>query len=126
MGREARELDQKDIELLKSYNWPGNVRELQNVIERAVIISSGSHITLQRVIPSPPLLEHSGSPLITKHLTGEILTASELQRLECDSYTLALERTGWRVSGVKGAAHLLGINPSTFVSRMKKLGIERP
>ena len=64
--------------------------------------------------------------MITKHFTGEILTASELQRLEYDSYTLALERTGWRVSGVKGAAHLLGINPSTFVSRMKKLGIERP
>lgn len=56
----------------------------------------------------------------------QLLTEKELREIEKGSYLAALEVTGWRVSGQKGAARLLGINPSTFVSRMKKLGIDRP
>lgn len=55
-----------------------------------------------------------------------MLSEARLRRLERDNMVAALERCGWRVGGEDGAAVLLGISPSTFKSRMRSLGIERP
>ena len=126
MGRPAPTLGQNDERLLKAYPWPGNVRELQNIIERVMIISSGDTIELLEVLPTltPPEPQAARTP--EREVARQPLTEKEMQLLEKDNLLSALELTGWRVSGETGAARLLGINPSTFASRMKKLGINRP
>lgn len=126
MGREDKSLSKEDTQLLRSYDWPGNIRELQNVIERAVIISRGSSLDLKSVLPSPGRPHQLSAPLQGGEPAKRLLTAKDIMRIEKESFLTALETTGWRVSGAKGAARLLGFNPSTFVSRMKKLGIDRP
>ena len=103
-----------------TYSWPGNVRELENVIERAVITSRDRRLNLDRALP-----EAKGEAIPDK-ISGRILTARELQDLERENIVRALEESGWRVSGAKGAAELLGMNPSTLSSRMKALEIKRP
>ena len=96
---------------LLAYHWPGNVRELANVIERGVILSQGSVLELGEWRAKGP------TPA-----SGQIPTLEELEQQHIIS---VLDRTGWRVSGEKGAANLLGLKPTTLEARMKKLGIAR-
>jgi PAS domain S-box-containing protein len=126
MGRPTPTLGKQEEQLLHTYPWPGNVRELQNIIERAVIISAGKSIELTGVIPINERQLPSAGQKTKTRAKKQLLTEKELREIERDSFLSALEVTGWRVSGQKSAARLLGINPSTFVSRMKKLGIDRP
>jgi PAS domain S-box-containing protein len=123
MGRKIEPLSSESISRLQNYDWPGNVRELQNIIERAVIITRDGHLNFERAFPvnEHPALEAS-SP---KQTAEKLLTADEMQQLERANMIQALEQVNWKVSGKNGAANLLGINASTFVSRMKALGIER-
>jgi transcriptional regulator with PAS, ATPase and Fis domain len=102
---------------LTNYHWPGNVRELINVLERAVITSPGSVLQLPQ-----PLQQLDARP---NHESGEAepLTLDEMERKHIER---TLESTGWRISGPRGAAGILGLNPSTLRSRLKKLAIERP
>ena len=101
------------MEKLCRYSWPGNIRELENIIERAVITSSGNKLILG------DWLSKSNSP----SNNTEILPLEDMER----KYILEiLEMTQWKVSGEKGAASVLDINPQTLVSRMKKLGIQKP
>ena len=111
MGKAIDTIPQKSMEMLKEHSWPGNVRELQNVIERAVIISSGRSLMIPQLVSSSP-----------KH-SEEILTLDDVQRHHILN---TLKNTGWRVSGRNGAAKILDINPKTLEYRMKKLGIHRP
>jgi formate hydrogenlyase transcriptional activator len=100
-------------ELLR-YPWPGNIRELQNVIERAVIISSGPVLQV-------PLtdLNYRGTPLSpTPHDT---LEAAERKHI-----LAVLEETNWVLGGPHGAAARLGLKRSTLQFRLRKLGISRP
>ena len=110
MGKTIDTIPQKSMEMLKSQYWPGNVRELKNLIERAIIISRTSTLTI------PQLASSTES-------SKEILTLDDVQR---NHILNTLENTGWRVSGRHGAARLLNINPKTLEYRMKKLGILRP
>ena len=113
MGTPARALGAEDLEKLMAYSWPGNVRELQNVIERAVILSSRGHIAIgDPLAPAPAADGPSGQTL-------------RLEEVERQHILAVLERTGWRVSGERGAAKILGLKRTTLESRMKKLGIER-
>lgn len=107
MGKKIPRVPKKTMEALQQYPWPGNIRELRNVIEQAVIISSGEVLQVRLPQGSP------GAP--TKILT---LEESERQLI-----TKALEKTNWRVKGPNGAAKLLGLQPSTLYGKMKKLGI---
>jgi chemotaxis protein methyltransferase CheR len=101
------------MKTLQDYPWPGNVRELQNVIERAVIISSGPKLRLADDLTRPFQKD-------TPH------RLSTLQEIEVNHITRVLEQTDWRIDGPKGAAKILDINPSTLRSRMRKLGIKKP
>jgi PAS domain S-box-containing protein len=103
---------QSVIESLLAYNWPGNVRELENVIERAVIVSRGNRLELGDWLPKAAA--PGGS--------SRIATLEENERQHIIS---VLESTGWRVSGEKGAAKILGMKPTTLESKMKKLRIKR-
>jgi PAS domain S-box-containing protein len=125
MGRSIAPLTADCAHRLKTYGWPGNVRELQNVIERAVITSTGGRLNLDRALPevsassTTPIQSDPTSP-------GAIRTAKELEQLERANILCALEAANWKVSGDKGAASLLGMNPSTLSSRMKALKIQKP
>jgi transcriptional regulator with GAF, ATPase, and Fis domain len=87
----------------------GNIRELRNVIEHAVIVSSGPRLT----IPMPR------ASTLTRP------KGRKLAEIEVDHIRSVLESTGWRVRGPAGAAELLGVKPTTLESRMAKLGIRR-
>lgn len=124
MGRSIAPLTTDCSRRLKAYHWPGNIRELKNVIERAVITSTDGRLNLDRALPettaSPTAPDRSDIP------PDRIRTAKELEVLERANIMRALDATNWTVSGEKGAAKLLGLNPSTLSSRMKALHIQKP
>ena len=97
---------------LQEHAWPGNVRELENVIERAMIHSTGDTL----VLDDGPGLKVWNSPN----------EGSTLQDVERRHIELALRRCGWRINGSGNAAEVLGLHPNTLRFRMKKLGIRRP
>ena len=104
---------------LREYDWPGNIRELQNVIERAVILTSSPEIELE-VIAVGHASEHPAAA-VTRPAGLPTLADAE-RRAIVD----ALETAHWRVSGPGGAAALLALKPTTLHAKMKKLGIHRP
>jgi formate hydrogenlyase transcriptional activator len=101
------------MEALQQYSWPGNVRELENVIERALIRSTGDTLTLDGSFGQSPVA--TGAP------EGETLAAFERRHIE-----RVLRRSGWRINGKGNAAEQLNLHPNTLRFRMKKLGIVRP
>ncbi len=113
LGKKIETISQSRIELLQSYSWPGNARELENVIERAVILSRGPELELSDWLPRA-----ESTP---RHL--RVPTIAELER---EHILKVLRMTGGRLSGERGAAHLLGLQRSTLQGRMRKLGIHRP
>jgi transcriptional regulator with GAF, ATPase, and Fis domain len=113
IGKRFDDIDAASLEHLRQYSWPGNVRELQNVIERAVILSQGS---LLEIAPLQPARAHPEAA------TVKLRT---LEAVEREHITRTLEATSWQISGTRGAAVVLGMNPNTLRSRMLKMGISR-
>ena len=97
---------------LQEHAWPGNVRELENVIERAMIHSTGDTLALD---------DGPGLKLWSTPHEGTTLRDIERRHIEH-----ALRRCGWRINGSGNAAEVLGLHPNTLRFRMKKLGIRRP
>jgi PAS domain S-box-containing protein len=124
MGKHINPLTDDQLRRLRRYDWPGNVRELQNVLERAIILTSGSDLQLERAlsgfVASPP-----GAPPESAEPVERVLTVRELEDLERKNIQRALACCGGRISGDHGAARLLGIPPTTLSSRMKALRIRR-
>jgi PAS domain S-box-containing protein len=125
MGRTVASLSPDSIRRLTTYQWPGNVRELQNVIERAVITAKNGQLNFDRAIPENAISPSSFPNTSVQPPPSRIRTIHELEELERENIKLALEQTGWKVSGDTGAAKLLGMNPSTLASRIRTLGITR-
>ncbi|MBT3367748.1 MAG: sigma 54-interacting transcriptional regulator [Nitrospina sp.] len=114
LGKTISRIPSKTMDALQRYHWQGNIRELINVVERAVINTKSN--SLQLMDPLSP------TPLNTEPLLSGIKT---LQGAERDHIIQALKFTNWRISGKRGAAALLDINPSTLRTRMKKQGIQK-
>jgi formate hydrogenlyase transcriptional activator len=112
LGKKIDSIPPRIMETLQAYSWPGNVRELENIIERAVIISQGTRLDLGEWLPKPSAMPR-------------VLRTPTLEELEKDHILAVLKTTGWRVSGQRGAAIVLGMKPTTLEARMRKLGIER-
>ena len=125
MGRTVAPLTPDSLKRLTAYHWPGNVRELQNVIERAVITAKNGRLNLDRALPDVDEKRSSPHESVKQEAAPCIRTIQELEDFERQNILLALEQSGWKVSGEKGAAKLLGINSSTLASRMKAIGIIR-
>jgi len=127
-GRHVRGVNPEVLDLFAGYSWPGNVRELRNVLERAVILARGGSLEFDLPIakqPSP-LPRPAARPSNEADGAQPILTEAELERQERDNVVAALERTNWKIKGSDGACELLGVKPSTLITRMKKWGLERP
>jgi len=112
MGKSIQVIPTKVMNALQNYHWPGNVRELENVLERAVINSSGSKLRLVDELKTQQ-----------KDLST---TQKKLEAVEREHIVRILEQTEWKVSGKNGAAEILGLNRSTLRARMRKLGIRKP
>ena len=124
LGRAIAPPDEAQRRRLLAYDWPGNVRELQNVVERAVITSTGGRLNLDRALPEAAGAAAPGEPGDGGGPSGRIWTAAELVGLEKANIRRALDATGGKVSGPGGAAELLGLKPSTLASRIKALGLK--
>jgi len=112
LGKSIESIPTSVMNALQDYKWPGNVRELENVLERAVINSSGPKLRLVDKLKEP-----------AKDLPA---TQKTLEEVERDHIVRVLEQTNWRVSGNNGAAEILGLNRSTLRARIRKLDIRQP
>ena len=110
MGKEIESIPKRTMQALQSYRWPGNVRELRNLVEHAMILSQGKTLD----IPVP------------KRASSETSAAGSLEDMEREHVTAVLEKTGWRIAGLGGAAEVLGLKRTTLQAKVKKLGIKRP
>lgn len=124
LGRTPMALSKQQIATLSHHDWPGNIRELKNVIERAVILSKGTRLRLDLVMPTaaetpPP------AAVMPSADDGELLTDADIRAIEKANMVAVLEHTEWRISGAGGAADLLGLKPSTVAYRMKNFDIEK-
>ncbi len=113
MGKQIERISVSTMKSLEEYSWPGNIRELENIIERAIISSSGNVLRLAEKLESDETDQLS---------TGRRKTLPEMER---DYIHETLEETNWQVEGKNGAGKILGLPPSTLRSRMKKYGIHR-
>jgi DNA-binding NtrC family response regulator len=121
-GKGIRKISRQIMRAFEEYTWPGNVRELVNVIERAVIVSDGPELRLAGKIDAPAI--DAAAPTLSED-TGSQKTEG-LTDAERRYILERLHETGWRIEGPGGAARLLGMNPSTLRTRMRKLRIKRP
>ena len=98
------------------YPWPGNIRELQNIVERSVILCSGSKFSIDEVwlASQAPARPGSSGPL-TQTLLDQ----------EKDMIEAALLESKGKVAGARGAAAKLGLPPSTLESKIRQLKIDK-
>src|SRR5262249_27255863 len=122
LGVPRPRLTKHHVQELQTYDWPGNVRELQNVIERAVILAK--HGKLQFDLPGRVVIDNHPAPVHDQDGIGE-LSLDELAVGEREIVQAALRRTHWKIYGADGAAALLRIKPTTLVSKMKRLNVQK-
>jgi chemotaxis protein methyltransferase CheR len=110
MGKSITHVSTSVMAELQSYGWPGNIRELENVLERAVINTSGRKLHLADQLTKPSRFLPKGP--------------ETLEAMEKEHILRVLEQTNWKVSGKNSAAEILGLDRSTLRARMIKLNIQ--
>jgi len=117
LRRQPPRLSEPALRQLMARDWPGNIRQLENVIERAMILARDGQLRfepgLAAAAPRPPSMS-SALPSLSR---------AAMEKHQRDVIVAALERSGGRVSGPRGAAELLGMKASTLFSRMSVLGL---
>lgn len=113
MGRAFEGFDESSMARLEAHDWPGNVRELRNVLTRAMVLSTGGPLRVDRMGQSKPTCRH---PARVADRLADVMRAHVVA---------VLDECGWRVRGRGGAAEILGVAPTTLESRMKRWGIRR-
>jgi formate hydrogenlyase transcriptional activator len=114
MGKRIESIPKETMDALSRYPWPGNIRELQNLMERSVLLSTGSSLR----VPLGEIV--SGSDLCT------VSRGNALEQAEREQIVRALRESNWVVGGALGAAARLGLKRTSLAYRMQKLGISRP
>lgn len=107
-NKQPQELKPEDEKILLSYNWPGNIRELKNVIERGILLSTGSQLELTLEISH----QHPEDPFSDKP------SLDEVQRRYI---RYVLDQTNGKIAGNDGAARILGMKRSSLYNRMSRL-----
>jgi len=114
MGKQIKSIPKETMDALSHYTWPGNIRELQNLMERAVLLSTGSSLR----VPLAEILTHSDFSAAS--------SGNALEQAEREQIVRALQECNWVVGGVHGAAARLGLKRTSLAYKMQKLGISRP
>ncbi len=112
MGKVVEMIPASVMNELQNYNWPGNVRELENVLERAVINSSGPKLRLADELKKPS--------------KGLHVSPKTMEEVEREHIVQTLEQTHWKIGGKNSSSEILGLDRSTLRARMRKLGIQKP
>jgi formate hydrogenlyase transcriptional activator len=122
MNRNVETIPSETMNMLVRYDWPGNIRELQNVIERAVIVSTGPvlKVPLDDLRPRAHSAESTNGAGASEDL---VKMRGVLEDAERKQILAALKQANWVVAGPKGAAALLGMKRSTLQAHMQRLGI---
>jgi transcriptional regulator with GAF, ATPase, and Fis domain len=125
MNKTIETISPATMDVLQRYSWPGNIRELQNVIERAVILSPGPALIVQVAE-----MERHATPELPRddnavRSTRRHPVRSILADVDRGQIIRALREADGRVGGPDGAASRLGLKRTTFITRMKKLGIDQ-
>jgi transcriptional regulator with GAF, ATPase, and Fis domain len=115
LGKSFKGIEPESMNRLRRYHWPGNIRELQNIIERAAILSAGETLVIQESLAPPAGGVAPGA-----------VDLRTLEQIEDAHIRQVLQQTEWVIEGKRGAAIILGLEPSTLRYRMQKLGIKRP
>ena len=115
MGKHIRKIDKDTMARCRAYDWPGNIRELQNIVERSVILCTGSTFRVEKAWLSAREPSPSPAPPLT-----EALQHQEKQIIEA-----ALAAANGKVAGPRGAAVRLGVPPSTLEWKIKQLNIQK-
>lgn len=113
-GRRIEGISPSTMQQMMAYDWPGNIRELENVLARAVVLSRGPVLDAPLFAPGEATSPAAQAP------------PRSMEEAERKHIENALASTRWVLEGANGAATMLGLNPSTLRSRMKRLGIQRP
>jgi len=113
MNRDIDLIPDETLDALRRHPWPGNVRELENVIQRAVILSTGARLTLPPISIEPGPQSHLKEP-------------ETLKGVERAHIARVLEEANWVIGGPRGAAARLGLKRTTLHSLLKRLGLARP
>jgi two-component system response regulator PilR (NtrC family) len=120
----APEISEPAVKLLEAYPFPGNVRELENVLERALTLSTGGVITPEHIrlrVASRSSAADVSVPATSASIAGSTALGSQLESIERDAIVKALEKTRYNKTA---AAKLLGMSFRALRYRIKKLGIE--
>ena len=112
MGKTIEIIPENVMNALQNYHWPGNIRELENVLERAVINSSGPKLRLVDELKKP--------------FSDSTISQKTLESVEREHIIRVLEQTKWKVGGKNSAAEILGLNRSNLRARMRKFNIRKP
>ena len=116
LGRTPDGISPAFVERASAYDWPGNIRELENLVERASIMSNGE------VLDAIELFSQASPSENAPSVPAGDATLEEMERAHIRG---VLERTRWVIEGERGAARILGLNPSTLRGRLRKLGIRK-
>jgi len=131
LGRKITHVADETMSRLRAYSWPGNIRELQNLVERAVVLTKGTVLRIEKgvLLGSPRVVPALGTVAATPAPSPPTAEAqgpgASLQEVERQHIVAVLTETKWKIEGERGAARMLKLQPSTLRSRMKKLGIRR-
>ena len=132
LGCVAKPYPERVLDACIRYAWPGNVRELQNIIERAVALSQGPVLALNADLLPAEVSDvradpwgDNGDHALAIAGGSRTRSSTSLEEIERSHILMVLQKTGGLIEGPKGAAGILGLNPSTLRGRIKKLGIRR-
>ena len=116
IGKSISDISPKVLKDLATYDWPGNIRELEHLLERSILLTSGSVI---KEIYLPPAAQHENAK------ASEETRVKTIEENERDHILAVLRKCNGKIWGAGGAAELLGVPPTTLNSKIKKLGIKK-
>ena len=129
MNKKIETISSETLKQMRQYHWPGNIRELQNVIERAVILSTGPVLNVPlseiQARPTQAAANGDGNARQKPHSSVGNDIRNVLEETERKHILSVLSLTNWVVAGPNGAATKLGMKRSTLQLRMRKLGLSR-
>ena len=125
-GRPAPRLTVRAVRTLEAYSWPGNVRELQHVIERALLLSPTGPLRFDGMVTDTTHAEPLETDAPRREAGQAVIPDREWREGERQNLQAALDLAGGRIYGAGGAAEILGVKPSTLLSRLAALGLRRP